>query len=465
MKDFTKGNIFQQLVEFSIPMLLANLLQAAYSIVDAIWVGRLIGYEAFAAVSVTMPLVFFLVSAVIGMTMSTNILIGQAYGSRNFAYMKKVLSNSFISTMLIALVISVLSIVFTGPLLHLLNTPEKLKPYAHTFFLIAVSGLVFSFGYNWFGAVMRGLGDSKTPLILLVYSTALNILFVPILILGFGPIPPLGVAGAALGTVISSFLILVWAYVFVLRKHPVLNAHNWDFTPDWTIIRKIFSIGIPISFQMSIVSLSGLFIVSLVNTFGPAVAAAYGIGMRLDQLAILPAMAIGMSVSSMVAQNLGAKEHGRVKELVRLSLLTALGLSTLFFGIIYGFPRLIASVFTRELPVVDLTVDYIRIVAFTYFTFSVMNVLQSIVRGAGDTFYMMVFSLVGLIIVRYPLALWLSKTALQERGIWLGILLSTVVGLTMNYLYYRSGRWKRLTILPKMPPQTALEREIEENIV
>jgi putative MATE family efflux protein len=465
MKDFTQGNILKQLIQFSVPMLLANLLQAAYSIIDAIWVGRLIGYEAFAAVSATMPLIFFLISAIIGVTLSTNILIGQAYGAKNISYLKKVLSNSFVSTLLICILISVLSIIFTRPLLHILNTPENLKPYAHTFFVISVAGLVFTFGYNWFGAVFRGLGDSKTPLILLVYSTLLNIIFVPILILGLGPIPKLGIAGAALGTVISSFLILLAAYFFILRKHPVLNVHNWDFTPDFEIVKKIFSIGIPISFQMVIMSLSGIFIISLVNGFGPHVMAAYGIGMRLDQLSFLPAMAIGMSVSSMVAQNLGAKKHERVAEILNLSLIISVVFSLFFFVIIYGFPKTVASIFTKEQSVIAFTVEYIKIVSFTYFTFAVMFVLQGVVRGAGDTMVMLVMTFIAIIVVRYPLSLWLSKTALKENGIWFGILASTMIGLIMNYFYYKSGRWKKMTVLPKMTPEEILDQEIEENIV
>lgn len=465
MKDFTQGNILDQLIRFSVPMLLANLLQAAYSIIDAIWVGRLIGYEAFAAVSATMPLIFLLVSAMIGMTMSTNILIGQAYGSNNIPYLKKVLSNSFVSTLVICVIVTVISIIFTKPLLNILNTPENLKSYAHTFFVISVAGIVFVFCYNWFGAIFRGLGDAKTPLVLLVYSTILNILFVPVLILGFGPIPKLGVAGAALGTVISSFVVLVYAYFFVLNKHPLLNVKNWDFTTDFEIIRKIVGIGTPISLQMIIISLSGVFIISLVNTFGSYVTAAYGIGLRIDQLAFMPAMAIGMSVSSMVAQNLGAKKYDRVKKIFFLSLILSILFSLFFFIIIYGFPKTIASVFTKEPDVIKYTVEYIKIVSFTYFTYSIIFVLQGVVRGAGDTMVMLLMTFVAVVLIRYPFSLVLAKTYLKENGIWLGILASTIIGVVMNYVYYRSNRWKTKTVLPKMVPEEIIDQEIEGNIV
>jgi putative MATE family efflux protein len=450
MRDFTQGRILPQLVYFTLPMLFANLLQALYSIVDAIWVGRLIGYEAFAAVSATVPLIFLLVSAIIGLTMSTNILVGLAYGSKNMNYLRRVLSNSFISTFLICLVISLLGIIFSKPLLHLLNTPESLKPYAHIFLIITLVGMIFLFGFNWVSAILRGLGDSKTPLILLIYSTILNILFVPVLIIGVGPIPKLGVAGAALGTVLSSFVMLIFAYVFVLRKHPLLNIHIWDFTLDMEITKKIFLIGIPISFQMIVISLSGILIVSLVNTFGPEVTAAYGIGLRLDQLSLLPAMAIGMSVSSMASQNLAAQKYDRVKELFYLSVAASLLLSFFFFILIYGFPGMVSSIFTKEQSVIAYAVEYIRTVSFTYFLFSIIFVLQGIVRGAGDTMYMSLFTFISVVLIRYPLALILAKSSLKEKGIWVGILVSTILGLLMNYLYYESGRWKnKIVISPK----------------
>jgi putative MATE family efflux protein len=447
MKDFTEGNILQQLIYFTLPMLFANLLQALYSIVDAIWVGRLIGYQAFAAVSATVPLIFLLISAIIGLTMSTNILVGQAYGTRNMKYLRRVLSNSFISTFLICLIISILGIIFSKPLLHLLNTPANLKPYAHIFLIITLVGMIFLFGFNWVSAILRGLGDSKTPLFLLIYSTILNIIFVPILIIGVGPIPKLGVAGAALGTVLSSFVMLIFAYFFVLKKHPLLNIHIWDFTLDFEIIKKIFLIGIPISFQMIVISIGGILIVSLVNTFGSEVTAAYGIGLRLDQLSLLPAMAISMSVSSMAAQNLGAKKYDRVKKLFYFSILTSLLISFFFFIIIYGFPRIVASIFTKEQSVLAYAVEYLRINSFTYFLFSIIFVLQGIVRGAGDTMYMSLFTFISIVVIRYPLALILAKSNLKENGIWLGILVSAICGLMMNYLYYKSGRWKNKIVI------------------
>ncbi|OGS27599.1 MAG: hypothetical protein A2297_03560 [Elusimicrobia bacterium RIFOXYB2_FULL_48_7] len=448
MRDFTEGSIFKQLLYFTVPMLLGNLLQALYSVVDAIWVGRLIGHQAFAAVSTTVPMIFMVVSAIIGLSMATNILVGQAFGSKNMPYLSKVLTNSFISTGFLCILISALGIIFSDPLLNLLNTPDDIKPMSHVFWTVTMGGLVFTFMYNWFSGVLRGLGDAKTPLYLLVVSTCLNIIIVPVLILGPGPLPKLGVAGSALGTVISNAVMIVVSYYFVLRKHALLNVRQWDFSIDWAIIRKIFAIGLPVSMQMIVISLSGVLMVSLVNGFGSLVTAAYGIGMQLDNLAFMPVMAIGMSVSSMVAQNLGAMKYDRVHRIMKLSFVMSFACALFFFILIYGFPRAIAGIFTKEPAVIMLTVQYVRIVSFSYFLFSGIMILQGVVRGSGDTTTMLVFSVITMIIVRISLAYVFSKyTLLNETGLWLSIPLSAVMGLLLHYWYYKSDRWKK-SIVP-----------------
>ncbi|MBU2614866.1 MAG: MATE family efflux transporter [Elusimicrobia bacterium] len=444
MRDFTEGSILKQLVYFTVPMLLANLLQAMYSVVDAIWVGRLIGHQAFAAVSTTVPMIFLLVSAIIGLAMATNILVGHAFGSKNMKYLSKVLTNSFISTGFLCIFISALGIIFSKPLLSLLNTPDEIKPMSNIFLTVTLSGLIFTFMYNWFSGVLRGLGDAKTPLYLLIVSTTLNIIIVPILIIGPGPIPKMGVAGSALGTIISNAIMIVVSYFLVLRKHALLNVRQWDFAIDWDIIKKIFTIGIPISLQMIVISLAGVLMVSLVNGFGTLVTAAYGIGMQLDNLAFMPVMAIGISVSSMVAQNLGALKFDRVKSIMKLSFVLSFFCAVFFFTLIYGFPRFIASIFTKEPAVIMLTVQYTRIVSFSYFLFSGIVILQGVVRGSGDTTIMLIFSIITMIFVRFFLAYALSKyTSLNEIGLWLAIPSSAFIGLLLHYWYYRSGRWKK----------------------
>lgn len=451
MKDFTQGSVLRQLVEFTLPMLLANALQALNNVISGIWVGRLLGHRALAAVSVSTPLLFFMVSAAIGLSIATTILVGQAYGSRNTAYLARLLSNSFLVIAALCLLISALGVVFARPLLRLVNTPPEIEQDAHAFFAITMIGLLFNFAFNWFSAILRALGDAHTPFLLLAAATIINVALIPVLIVGVGPIPALGIAGAAWGTTTANLVVLVVGYLTVLRRHPVVGVRTWHFTIDWNIFKKLVGIGVPASLQMVVASVAGILVMSLVNAFGPDVTAAYGIGMQVDSLSFLPGMAIGMSVSSMVAQNLGAGLHDRVRSVLRLSLLLATCVSAICFVAAMGFPRAIASVFTTQPTVVGHTQVYLRIVAFSYFTFSWMFVLQGVVRGAGDTLIMLLVTFVATVVVRYPLALVLSRyTSLKESGIWLSVLGSTLLGLLLNYLYYASGRWRRrVLVMPR----------------
>ncbi len=458
MKDFTTGSIPKQLAFFAAPIVLGDMLQSVYSIIDAIWVGRLIGPNALAAVSASMPLVFFLVSFVIGLAAATVILVGQAYGAKKMDFLAKVLSNSLITTTILCVVITALSITFANPLLHLLNTPPEIQKDAHTFFIIIIGGICLTFFFNWFSGVLRGMGDSKTPLMLLSISVGLNIILVPFLIKGIGPIPPLGIAGSALATVISNFVAVLIAVFYVLKTNTFFKTFKWNFTADWQIIKKMFGLGIPISLSMIVVSLSAVLIVSLVNKFGVSVTAAYGIGLRIDQFSFLPAMSTGLAVSSMVAQNLGAGKKERVPEILKWALIISLSFGTFFFILVNIFPTFIAQAFTKDAIVAAEAVKYFKIVSFTYFTFAIMFAFQGVVRGAGDTVTMFLITAFSILIFRVPLAYGLAEhTGLKERGIWFGMLFSAGLAVILNIIYYFTGRWKNKVVITRQGPPSKLE--------
>jgi putative MATE family efflux protein len=452
MRDFTEGNIYKQVIAFSLPLLAGNFLQFFYSIIDSIIVGRFLGTQSFAAISCTMPILFFLTAFLIGMGVATNVLVAQSYGAKNMDFMKKVLANSLMVSVLIAVVISAVSITFHSWILDWVNTPAEIKPQASIFFVIVCCGLVFQFTYNWFSGILRGLGDAHTPLYILIGSTILNIILVPLFIMVF----KMGVAGAAVGTVLANFISLIWGYFYTIKKYEIFHVGYWDFTVDWAIIKKILIIGLPSSFQMMVTSFSGTMIMSLVNTFGTNVTAAYGIGMQADGIAFVPAMTISIAISTMVGQNLGVEKYHRVKEIFAVASKLAVGIGCALCAFAFFFPHAIASLFTTNQDVLVYVTPYFRIVSFSYITFAIMFSLQGVVRGAGDTMVMLIFSLIALIIIRVPLAYYLAHhTLLAERGIWTSILASTFVGIILSYGYYRSGRWMRVKILPghKSPAQ------------
>lgn len=444
MKDFTEGKIAKQLITFSLPIILGDFLQSLYLVIDAVWVGRLLGYEALAAISAVFPVLFFLISLLIGMSVATNILVGQSYGAKNKAVLVKVLQSSFFTIVFLSLGLSIVGVISGKSILKLINTPQSIMPDAHTYLIIIIMGFLFRALYNWFGGTLRGLGDSKTPLIILIISIILNVILTPLLIIGIGPFPRLGIAGSALGTVVAFFFSTLAGYFILIRKNSLFGFIKEKMSFDFKLIKKIFRVGIPVTFSMVIRSISWMAIVALVNKFGPSLTAAYGIGVRIDMFAFMPALSISIAVSSMTAQNIGAKKFERVSTTLKWAIMLSLGFSFLIYSLVNLFPVAIASIFTRDSDVLSNTVGYLRVISLAYVMFSFIFSFQGVIRGAGHTGYLMFFSIISMLMVRIPAAYFLAEhTSLERFGIWLAILISAFVAMLLNFFYYRSGLWRR----------------------
>lgn len=437
------------------------MLQASYGIIDALWVGRLIGADALAAISASGPIMFLIVALVIGVAIATVIMVGQAYGMGDMKFLEKILVNSYMTVGIMCLIISAFSIIFSGSILKLINTPEVLRADAQAFIVIIFSGLIFMFSFNWFSGVLRGLGDSKTPFILLLVSIGLNIVLAPVLITGaFGLFPKLGVAGSALATVISQFLTTVFAFVYLAKKNVLLNVLKWKYEFDFTIIKKMFQIGIPVSVQMMINAFSAVIIISYVNKFGPNVIAAYGIGMRIDSFSFMPAMSLGSSVSAMVAQHIGAGKDDKIPKIMFNAMMISLAIALFFYIPVNLFPLQIAAMFTNHAPVGPAVATYFHIDSLTYFAFAAMFAIQGVIRGAGDTVPLTVFAFISLIIFRAGIA-WalINTTSLNEAGIWIAMTASAYIGVIISFWYYKTGKWKEKALLKmkKIPATPAQE--------
>ena len=457
MRDFTTGNIWQHILAFSWPMFVGNLFQVLYNTVDSFWVGRYIGAEALAAVSVSVPIVFALVALITGLTMATTTLVAQYRGARDEEQVRRTVANSIVLVTALGLVSTVVGYVWRVPILRLMQTPEEILEPATVYLGIFLLGLVPSFLYNVLSSILRGLGDSQTPLRFLVYATVLNIVLDPLFILGVGPLPPMGIAGVAWATLISQTLATVLTFLHMERHTDLLPTERGQWRLEWRLARLLFTIGVPAAMQSTVVSFSMVVVTALVNTFGPAVVAAFGAAGRVDQFAFLPAMSISLAVTALVGQNLGAGRYDRVREIVlRSSILTAAITGTMTVVAVLQ-PTLLIQVFIEDPAVLAEGARYLRIVGFNYVPLALMFIITGVLRGAGDTFVSMLISLVTLWIVRLPLAWFLSYgLSWGVTGTWWAIVLSTVLGLVLNWWYYRTGHWRRKVIVrPKLSPAEA----------
>ena len=444
MKDLTSGNETRLILRFATPMLLGNLFQQLYNIVDSVVVGKFIGTEALAAVGSSFPIVFSLISLIIGVASGGTIIIAQYFGARNFERVKASIGTLYIFLFWASISVTVIGIIFSGTIFRLIQLPEEIIPQAKTYLNIYFLGMIGFFGFNATSAILRGLGDSKTPLYFLILSTFFNIVFDLLFVIVF----KWGIAGAAVATVISQGGAFITAVFYLNRTHEVIQISWREFKFDKDIFRKTLKIGLPTGLQHTFVSLGMTVVQVIVNRFGTNVIAAYAAATRLDSLAILPAMNFGMALSTFVGQNIGAGKTDRIKSGLKSTLLMSSVVSLAVTSIMVFFGRFLIQLFVRssESEVILVGSEYLVIVSSFYIVFSVMFSINGVMRGAGDTLIPMFITFFSLWIVRIPVAYFLSER-IGESGIWWAIPIAWITGAVFAYLYYRTGKWKEKAVV------------------
>jgi len=446
--DFTTGSIPRHLINFTIPLFIGNLLQAFYNTVDSIWVGKYLGPSALAAVSVSFPVIFIMIAMVTGLTMATTVMVAQYSGAQDDLMVRRTINNTMLILSIAAVIMSAVGIGFHGVILKLIGAKPELLGMASGYLNIIFSGLIFTFGYNVVSAILRGLGDSKTPLLFLFYSTVINIVLDPLFIFGFGPFPKMGINGAALATILAQGISFFLAVRHLNKKSELLSIRVRDFKYDRNLTKKLLQIGLPAGLQQSVVAMGHTVIMSVVNSFGTTVVAAFGAAQKIDSFFFMPSMSIGLATSSLAGQNLGAGKHERVYETMRWGSVISITISVFMIVVIYIFPERLILLFTNDKAVLEEGTAILKTWALAYIPFGIMWVANGIIRGAGDTVVSMILSIFSLWILRIPLAIYFSKcTAMGSRGIWVGMALSMAISGLMSYSYYRSGRWKRSVIV------------------
>lgn len=442
-RDLTTGSIPRHLIAFSIPMLAGSAIQTAYSIVNAIWVGQGLGTTALAAVTVSFPVFFILMAVAGGLTMAANILGSQAYGAKDWPYLKRVVNNSIILTVSMSTLCVAVGHFFAEPLLRVMNTPPEVLPMAADYLRIFIWSMPFMFCIFLAAALLRGTGDSKTPLYFQAAFLGLTAVLDPLLMFGWLGFPKLGLNGTAVATIIANAGAVVSIAAYLQWKQHIV-APDWrhlkaDWETSWLTIR----IGVPSMVQMSLISFGMLVIVGLVNAFGKDAAAAFGAAMRIDNLAFMPAMTVGMAVSTLSGQNIGAHQHHRVKEVFKWGLVIGCGIALVGSLLIVSVPGLLLRMFIKDPVVISMGVHYLRIVGAAYVVLAIMFVSNGVINGAGHTFITTLITLIALWGVRVPLATYMSRSMHSLNGIWYAMVLGFTAGMILSLIYYFSGRWKR----------------------
>ncbi|MHB9024918.1 MAG: MATE family efflux transporter [Armatimonadota bacterium] len=444
--DLTVGSIPRLLVAFSVPMLAGSLLQTGYSVVNGIWVGKYLGTAALAAVTVSLPAVFVLISLAAGLTLATNVLIAQYAGARDWMGIKRTVQTSIVFIGGLSLLLLALGLIFAPWLLRQVHTPAEIFDMSTHYLRIFLWTLPFSFAIFLIGSMLRGIGDSRTPVYFQAVSIVINIVLDPVLMFGWLGLPRLGLNGTAWATIFAQTVAVVALMMYVARRRPLV-APNWRrLCIDGETLRRLTVIGFPAAIQQSMVSFSMVFITGLVSKFGTATDAAFGAALRIDQVAFLPALTIGMAISTITGQNIGAGRLDRVGATFWWGALISGGICAVISAAVVAFPAFFLRVFISDPQVLAIGSEYLRIVGFNYVLYAVMFASNGVINGAGHTLTTTVVTVIALLVFRVMLAGLLVSLMENVTGIWIAMLVSVAAGMVMSLGVFFSGRWRRPVI-------------------
>jgi MATE family, multidrug efflux pump len=451
--DLTTGSIPRHLLSFSLPMLAGNLIQIGHNLINTIWVGHLVGENAVGAVGVSFPVLFILVGFSMGMSMATTILVSQYYGAKDLSRLNQVVKNSFSLALILSAVLSVLAVLSADSILRLMQTPPENFSMASSYLKVVLGGFSLYFLSFIMIAVLRGMGDTRTPLIFMAVAIGLNAVLDPFFIGGFGPFPHFGLKGAAWATVVSQAVGLSTGIVYLNRKN-----HPGAFHPKKLLLNRrmtvmLFKIGLPSIVQQLLISTGALLIATMVNTFGAAATNAFGAVIRVEMFAMMPAISISMAVAALTGQNLGAGKPHRIKAVFRWGLVLISSITLLISLIAVFLSGQILTLFGlgKDARVMEIGINYLHIVGACYLIFTIGFVSNGVINGAGHTLITMLFSLLSLWVFRIPLSWTLSRTELGITGIWVGIALSFFGFSSASLSYYLTGKWKKTVLGSRVP--------------
>jgi putative MATE family efflux protein len=438
--NLSEGSVLKGLIRFSTPFLLSNIVQSLYNVADMLVVGKFSGTASIAGVNIGGQVTFILTNLIMGLCTGGTVLIAQYIGSGSREKLKKTVSTLFTGLIAAAVVITVVMLLLKNQVLQLLSTPPDTFSEASDYLWVTVTGVVFIFGYNALSAILRGMGDSKRPLIFVSIACATNVVLDIILVWPFH----MGALGAAIATVISQGLSMFLCIRYLRQKDFLFDFKFSSFRIDRGQLKTILKIGMPAAIQNTVVSMSFLFITKLVSMVGGTTAlAAAGVVGKFNSFAILPAIGMSAAVSTMAAQNIGAGKWDRALKSTRIGMVIAIGFSLTAFLVAQLFPEAIIALFDKNPKTIADGVAYMRSFTFDYLIVPFVFCLNGLYIGAGHTTFSLITGLVSSLLARIPASYLFGKAlGWGLSGLGLGAPVASLVSLMMVLGFFLSGRWK-----------------------
>lgn len=440
---YTEGKILNSLVSLALPIIFANILQTTYQLIDTFWLGRL-GANAVAAVSLSFPVLFLVLSIGSGLTLAGTVMVAQYKGAENQKMVDFSSSQSVFLILIISAILALISFYAAGPLMRIIGAGPEIYDDSVAYFKVSSLGFVFLFLFFIFQSLMRGIGNVMLPVYVILFTVFLNLILDPLFIYGYGPVPGFGVAGAAVASVVTQGLSAFIGMVILFRGKSGIKINLASMKINMENLKRTFNIGFPASIEQSTRALGMTMMVIIVTSFGSDIVAAYGIGARILSFIVIPALGLAIATTSLVGQNIGARKIKRAEEVANLSNKVA------FFGLtgmgilLFIFAEPLTAFFIPNDPeVIRDGALFIKIMAPSFGLLGVQQVTNGVFNGAGFTKASMLISILSLWIVRFPLAYVLSyNTSLSYEGIWWAFPISNLIAAIVAFTYYKMGYWK-----------------------
>ena len=459
-QDMTVGSPFLCLLKFAVPLLIGNIAQLMYLTVDAIIVGKFVGDVALSAVGAAMPPYNFFLALFMGIGSGVTVMVSQYFGAKDYDNLGLSIGNSMTLVAIASIIITGIATPLAGPMLRLVNTPPESFAMARAFLTILFCGAVGNGFYNVLSSILRGMGESVFPLIVLVGTVFLNMILSLVFIVGFG----IGVTGAAWSTIIAQAVSSVICLIKIMTMRNTVKIHVRMLRPVARITKQLINLGGPNAVSMGLMFASTVFVQSLVNQMGYMVVTAITVTQRLDAFAVIPSQTFQIVAGTYTGQNIGAGNMQRVKQGSKTVLLISVVVTALMVTSMLLFGRHLLGLFTNTESVIDRGMTFITIMTPAYIAMSFSGSWMGVMRGAGDAVGPMWISLVNNVILRIPMSYIIAHLTRSEiypngdpNSIFLALLFSMLIGCVITIVYYRAGKWRNKSIIGQGPAPLNME--------
>ena len=442
IKDLTRGPVTWQLLQFAFPIMLSNLLQTAYNMTDMVIIGRFVGKAGLSSVTIGGDVLHLFMFLGMGFATAGQIIVSQVVGAGNRERLNRVIGTLFSSILILSAILTVLSFAFANVLLRVLHAPQDSAAGARAYILCCSAGIIFTLGYNMVSSILRGMGDSRHPMIFVAISTVINIFLDLLLIAVFH----LGAFGAALATVLSQGISLLLSLIYLYKNKEAFSFdfQKESFRPDPVIVKSVFRLGIPIAIQSSAASISTLFVSSFINTYGVAASAVTGVGSRLNNIALIVANSMNVSSAAMIGQCFGAGNTERAGKAFWRVFFTDFTFVSILSILVLLFPEWVFGLFNSDPEVLSMARLYAPVAAISFMGFSVRSPSLGLINGLGQSRINFIMGVVEGFILRIGLTYLLGVVlGFGIQGFWYGSAIASYGYGLVVFPYFLSGKWKK----------------------